>query len=100
MAKLESEFALDLKEELRSRFPGCFITKLDPNQVQGIPDLLILWGGSGLFLRLNVGSALFVNRTKNITWRCLMKCLLPLSYTRSIIVKFWTTWKERLGYDF
>lgn len=44
MAKLESEFALDLKKELRLRFPDCFITKLDSNQVQGIPDLLILWG--------------------------------------------------------
>lgn len=41
--KLESEFVFDLKEELKHRFPGCFIIKLDPNQVQGIPDLLILW---------------------------------------------------------
>jgi hypothetical protein len=41
--KLESEFVLDLKEELTHRFPGCFIYKLDPNQVQGIPDLLVLW---------------------------------------------------------
>ena len=24
-------------------FPGCVITKLDPNDIQGIPDLLILW---------------------------------------------------------
>lgn len=43
MPKLESEFVVDLKEELRQRFPGCFIIKLDPNQIQGIPDLLILW---------------------------------------------------------
>lgn len=44
MPKLESEFSLDLKNELRHRFPDCFIIKLDSNQVQGIPDLLILWG--------------------------------------------------------
>jgi hypothetical protein len=44
MPKLETEFALNLKEELRLRFPGCFIIKLDPLQYQGIPDLLILWG--------------------------------------------------------
>ncbi len=44
MPKLESEFTLDLKDELRRRFPDCFIIKLDSNQIQGIPDLLILWG--------------------------------------------------------
>lgn len=43
VTKLESEFTLDLKDELRRRFTGCFIYKLDPNQVQGIPDLLVLW---------------------------------------------------------
>lgn len=43
MPKLESEFAMDLKEELRHRFPDCFIIKLDANQIQGIPDLLVLW---------------------------------------------------------
>jgi hypothetical protein len=44
MPKLESEFAFNLKQELRHRFPGCFIIKLDANQFQGIPDLLFLWG--------------------------------------------------------
>lgn len=43
MSRLESEFSFDLKEELRHRFPDCFILKLDANQVQGIPDLLVLW---------------------------------------------------------
>lgn len=42
--KLESEFTQDLKDELDRRFPDCFIYKLDPNQLQGIPDLLVLWG--------------------------------------------------------
>lgn len=41
--KLESEFVPELKEELNHRFPGCFIIKLDANQYQGIPDLLVLW---------------------------------------------------------
>lgn len=40
---LESEFAKKLKDELKARFPGCFIYKLDSSQVQGIPDLLFLW---------------------------------------------------------
>lgn len=43
MPKLESEFSFELKEELKHRFPGCFIIRLDPQQFQGIPDLLILW---------------------------------------------------------
>jgi len=44
MSRSESEFAHDLKDELRRRFPGCVVIKLDPNQLQGIPDLLFLWG--------------------------------------------------------
>lgn len=40
--QLESEFAADLKGDLEARFPGCFIYKMDPLQVQGIPDLLVI----------------------------------------------------------
>lgn len=38
----ESKFQADLKKELKDMFPGCIITKLDANDIQGIPDLLIL----------------------------------------------------------
>ena len=41
-------FQEKLKKELKERFPGCIITKLDSSDIQGIPDLLILhknkWG--------------------------------------------------------
>ena len=30
-------------KELRRLFPGCMIMHLDPNEIQGIPDLLILY---------------------------------------------------------
>lgn len=40
---LESKFQSNLKDELRMMFPGCIITKLDPGDIQGIPDLLILY---------------------------------------------------------
>lgn len=39
----EGKFQDKLKSELEEMFPGCFITKLDANHIQGIPDLLILW---------------------------------------------------------
>lgn len=42
MAK-ENEFQAKLIKELKSIFPGCIVTKLDANHIQGIPDLLILW---------------------------------------------------------
>lgn len=41
--QLESQFDTKLTKELRERLPDCFIYKMDPNQVQGIPDRLILW---------------------------------------------------------
>ena len=39
----ESKFQSDLKKELKLMFPGCIITKLDSGDIQGIPDLLILY---------------------------------------------------------
>ena len=43
MGKLENEFQAKLKKELNSIFPGCVVTKLDSGDIQGIPDLLILY---------------------------------------------------------
>jgi hypothetical protein len=43
MSKLENEFQAKLKKELREMFPGCIVTKMDPNDIQGIPDLLVLY---------------------------------------------------------
>lgn len=40
---LETAFAVDFLAELNYRFPGCFIYKMDPNQLQGIPDRLVLY---------------------------------------------------------
>lgn len=41
---LENKFKTKLVKEIKSIFPGCFIFHLDPNEKQGIPDLLILHG--------------------------------------------------------
>lgn len=41
-SKLESGFQDGLKREIADMLPGCMIFKMD--QMQGIPDLLILYG--------------------------------------------------------
>ena len=40
---LESKFQSNLIKELKNIFPGCMILKNDPNYIQGVPDLLILY---------------------------------------------------------
>ena len=40
---LENIFQSKLICELKERFPGCIVMKTDPNYIQGIPDLLILY---------------------------------------------------------
>ena len=39
----ESDFQKDLKKEILERFEGSIVQKMDSGQIQGIPDLLILW---------------------------------------------------------
>ena len=41
--KKESEFQSGLRKELKNRFPGCIVTKLDSGDIQGIPDILVLY---------------------------------------------------------
>ena len=42
MGKLENAFQAKLIKEIKSTFDGCIVTKMDPNHIQGIPDLLVL----------------------------------------------------------
>ena len=42
-SKLERDFQRDLIQELKQRFKGCMVLKTDASQIQGIPDLLILF---------------------------------------------------------
>lgn len=43
-SRLESGFQDKLRDELKDLFPGCMIFKMD--QIQGIPDLLVLYGSN------------------------------------------------------
>lgn len=40
---LERDFQARLIKRLKFEFPDCFVLKNDPNYIQGIPDLTILW---------------------------------------------------------
>lgn len=40
---LESKFKGILKDRLKKEFPGCMVMHLDPTEIQGIPDLIILY---------------------------------------------------------
>lgn len=40
---LESKFKQKLVKELKSLFPGCKVYHLNPNEIQGSPDILILY---------------------------------------------------------
>ena len=39
----ENKFQSELIKELKERFPGCMVLKNDPNYIQGIPDLIVLY---------------------------------------------------------
>ena len=39
---LENKFKTNLIRELKEMFPGCIVMHMDPNEIQGIPDLLVL----------------------------------------------------------
>lgn len=43
MSKLESKYQKELIRKLQDIFVGCIVVKNDPNYIQGIPDLLILY---------------------------------------------------------
>ena len=40
---LENKFKTNLIKEIKERLPGCMVLHLDPNEKQGIPDLLVLY---------------------------------------------------------
>ena len=39
----ENKFQRDLIKEIKTRFPGSIVMKNDPNRIQGIPDLTVLY---------------------------------------------------------
>ncbi len=60
MAK-ESAFQTKLIKDLKTMFPGCVVLKNDPNYIQGVPDLLVLYN--------NRWAALECKRSKSASHR-------------------------------
>ena len=40
---LENRFKSLLRREIEQRLPGCLVLHLDPGDIQGIPDMLVLY---------------------------------------------------------
>lgn len=40
----ERDFQRDLIKAIKARLPGCEVLKNDPNYLQGVPDLIVLYG--------------------------------------------------------
>lgn len=57
----ESKFQHDVIKELEERFPGSIVMKTDSSYIQGIPDLLVLYGSKW--------ASLEVKRSANETHR-------------------------------
>lgn len=43
---LENTFKTKLIARIETMLPGCIVVHLDPNEIQGIPDLLVLYEDS------------------------------------------------------
>lgn len=42
--KRESQFQAQLIRDIHKEFPGSIVLKNDPNYMQGVPDLIVLYG--------------------------------------------------------
>jgi len=54
MYHTEADYQDELIKKLKTLFPGCFILKNDPNEYQGIPDLLLLYGSHWAMLEVKL----------------------------------------------
>lgn len=52
----ENQFQAQLIKEIKDRFPNCIVLKNDPNYIQGIPDLIILWGKAWAALEVKINN--------------------------------------------
>lgn len=53
---LENEYQAALTKRLHNLFPGCLVLKNNPNWIQGIPDLTILFGNRWALLEVKASA--------------------------------------------
>lgn len=77
---LENKFQANLIKELKSRFPGCIVTKNDPTYIQGIPDLLVLYRDKWASLECKKSA----NAKKQPNQEYYVGCMNEMSFSRFI----------------
>jgi len=77
---LERNFQKDLIKEIKKRFEGCMVFKLDPRLIQGVPDLLILYGPH--WAALEVKRSMHASHRPNQDYR--VKLMNKMSFSRFI----------------
>lgn len=54
--RTEANYQAKLISKIQALFPGCFVLKNDPAEVQGLPDLLILFRGRWAMLEVKLSA--------------------------------------------
>ena len=76
----ESKFQSNLIKKLKTKFIGCIVMKTDPNYIQGIPDLLILWHDK--WAALECKKSMNANRQPNQSY--FVELMNTMSFSRFI----------------
>ena len=53
---LERDFQAKLIKKIKNEYPGCIVMKTDPTYIQGLPDLIILYGNKWAALECKLSS--------------------------------------------
>lgn len=77
---LENEFQSRLKKELKQIFPGCIVIKMDSSEIQGIPDLLILYKNKWATLECKKSTNARIRPNQEFY----VKCMNEMSFSRFI----------------
>ena len=57
MSVRENKYQQGLLKRISQRLPGCLILKNDPNYLQGVPDLLVLYGDLWVMLEVKASKS-------------------------------------------